>query len=198
MNVPLELSFRNVTSSVAIEDLIQRQTEKLARVCEHLTSCRVAIERPHARPSSGTIWRVRLELHVPPGHELAVVHEGLDGDAHESLPHAIRDAYDRARRAVKRLKQQQRGEVKRHPAQQLAGVVEQVLDGYGFIRTVDGRQIYFHENAVLEAAFDALVPGMGVAYEEEPGDEGPQASTVRVVDHRGGRTESESRHAARP
>ena len=51
----------------------------------------------------------------------------------------------------------------------------------GFIETADGRQIYFHRNAVLDAAFDRLKVGSEVAFAEEEGVKGPQASTVRVV-----------------
>jgi cold shock CspA family protein len=42
-------------------------------------------------------------------------------------------------------------------------------------------QIYFHRNAVLDAAFDRLKVGSEVAFAEEEGVKGPQASTVRVV-----------------
>src|SRR5580692_7747052 len=54
-------------------------------------------------------------------------------------------------------------------------------EDYGFIETADGRQIYFHRNAVLDAAFDRLKVGSEVAFAEEEGVKGPQASTVRVV-----------------
>jgi cold shock CspA family protein len=52
---------------------------------------------------------------------------------------------------------------------------------HGFLETPDGREIYFHRNSVLNAKFDDLVSGTEVAFAEEQGDKGPQASTVHVV-----------------
>ena len=51
---------------------------------------------------------------------------------------------------------------------------------HGFIETPDGREIYFHRNSVLNADFDRLEVGDPVRFHEEAGEEGPQASTVRV------------------
>ena len=68
----------------------------------------------------------------------------------------------------------------------MSGVVARLGEEYGFIRTVDGRDVYFHKNSVLDFDWDALDEGAGVAFEEEDGNEGPQASTVRVVDARRG------------
>ncbi len=59
-------------------------------------------------------------------------------------------------------------------------------EGYGFLRALDGREIYFHRNAVLNDDFDRLVVGAGVRFDEGLGEEGPQASTVQIVDKPGG------------
>lgn len=185
MRVPLEIVYRDFGSTEAIERLIRTQVNKLEELCDHITSGRVALERPHAHPTSGTYWRVRIELHVPPGHEVVVRHEGGDGDVHEDLYQAVRDAFDKARRRLVKLEAVQRGRVKRHPSQDLAGIISKLYDDYGFVQTIDGREIYFHRNSVISNGFEDLREGMGVAYVEEAGDEGPQASTVRVVDHRG-------------
>ena len=52
---------------------------------------------------------------------------------------------------------------------------------FGFIETTDGREIYFHRNSVLNDAFHRLKLGTAVAYSEEEGEKGPQASTVRPL-----------------
>jgi cold shock CspA family protein len=52
--------------------------------------------------------------------------------------------------------------------------------GYGFLTTSDGREVYFHQNSVLGNKFKDLKIGTEVRFVEEPGDKGPQASTVRV------------------
>jgi cold shock CspA family protein len=53
---------------------------------------------------------------------------------------------------------------------------------YGFIVTADGQEIYFHENAVANGAFDELQHGTAVRYRlSDDGIEGPQASFVEAV-----------------
>jgi cold shock CspA family protein len=54
------------------------------------------------------------------------------------------------------------------------------VDGYGFIQA-DERRIYFARASVLDGAFDDLVVGTPLAFVEEKGEKGPQASTVRVL-----------------
>jgi cold shock CspA family protein len=54
-------------------------------------------------------------------------------------------------------------------------------EGYGFLTAQDGREIYFDRRSVLNDAFDRLEEGTPVRYMEEPGAEGPQASTVAAA-----------------
>jgi cold shock CspA family protein len=63
------------------------------------------------------------------------------------------------------------------------GHVSQIfpLQGYGFIETADGREIYFHRHAMPEHDFQLVDIGSQVFYSEEEGDEGPQASFVQLV-----------------
>jgi cold shock CspA family protein len=56
-----------------------------------------------------------------------------------------------------------------------------VAGEFGFIATADGREIYFHKNSVLNGGFARLKPGTAVAFAEEDGEKGPQASTVRLL-----------------
>ncbi len=69
-----------------------------------------------------------------------------------------------------------------HPVES-HGRVAKFLGGgdCGFIETPDGREIYFHRNAVLNGAFDRLTVGSEVRFVEDEGVKGPQASTVRLV-----------------
>jgi cold shock CspA family protein len=54
-------------------------------------------------------------------------------------------------------------------------------DGYGFLATADGREIFFHQRSVLRGGFGRLRVGSAVRFVEEAGEEGPQASTVVQV-----------------
>ena len=51
-------------------------------------------------------------------------------------------------------------------------------EGYGFIETADGREVYFHRNSVLDDAFEHLTVASEVRFVEEMGEKGPQAKRV--------------------
>jgi cold shock CspA family protein len=54
-------------------------------------------------------------------------------------------------------------------------------EGYGFLEAADGREIYFHRNALVNGDFDRLSVGRDVRYFEREGEKGPQASTVHLA-----------------
>ena len=56
-----------------------------------------------------------------------------------------------------------------------------INEGYGFLKTPDGREVYFHRNSVLDGRFEDLTLGSEVRFVEEVGEKGPQASTVALV-----------------
>ena len=47
--------------------------------------------------------------------------------------------------------------------------------------TLDGREVFFHRNSVLDDGFRHLDIGTEVRFVEELGEKGPQASTVKLV-----------------
>ena len=183
MQVPLEISFRDVPKSEAIKDLIREKVDKLERLCDHITSCRVAVEKPHSTVRTGNPYRVRLDLTIPPGHSVVITKEPGNSEMHESLEAVIREAFDAAKKRIQKLVQIQRRDVKEHPQQEVAAIVSKVFpeEGYGFLRTVNGREIYFHKNSLLNVEFDSVKEGAGVRFFEEDGEKGPQASTVQVI-----------------
>ncbi|HZE21108.1 MAG TPA: cold shock domain-containing protein, partial [Desulfobaccales bacterium] len=56
-----------------------------------------------------------------------------------------------------------------------------VEDGYGFIESDDGLEVYFHAHAVKKGKFKELTPGAAVIFAQEEGDKGPQATWVQPV-----------------
>jgi cold shock CspA family protein len=191
MQVPLELTFRDVPHSDAIDALVRRYVQRLERFCDHIESCSVAIERPHRPRNSGSDFRVRIDMVIPPGHELVVSKDASDRGTppapqnFDSLHALVREAFEAANRQVKKLNEQQAGKTKRHPQQEIGAVISRLSEDHGFLRTTDGRDVYFHRNSVVNEDFNQLREGEGVAYAEEVGEQGWQASSVRVVDHRG-------------
>ncbi len=183
MEVPLELSFRNVERKPELVALIEEKVAKLEQVCGHLTSCRVAVEKPQAHQATGSPYRVRLDIQVPPGHEIVVSREAGQGELHEPVEVVVRRAFDAARRRLTDTIERQRGEVKSHPKQEPEAFITKLFrdEGYGFIRTSAGREIYFHRNSLPQDEFEKLTVGTPVAYAEGEADEGPQATTLRVI-----------------
>jgi cold shock CspA family protein len=187
MQVPLQLSFRDIPEArrEEIEERVRRRAEKLERYFDPIVSCRVAIERPHQFERSGNPYRVRVDVSVPGGHEVVVRKEPGDHDLHADLLTVVNGAFEAVERQLATVVERMRGEVKTH--EEPRALVLRVFrdDGYGFLETEDGRDVYFHRNAVADDAFERLTPGTGVRFEETMGEMGPQATTVQIVDKPG-------------
>lgn len=181
MQLPLQITFRGMEPSLAVEERIRERAARLDRFHDHIMSCRVVVEEPHRHHHQGKLFHVRIDLTVP-HHELVVNREAPQDHAHEDVFVAIRDAFDAAQRQLSSLVQKQRGVVKKHEGPEVARVSRiATAEGYGFLTTGDGREIYFHQNSVLGGDFANLQVGTAVRFVEEAGDRGPQASTVHVI-----------------
>jgi len=180
MQVPLQIAFHNLERSDAIEELIEEKVAWLEHFYDRITACRVVIEAPHRHHRQGNPHQVRIDLTVPGGE--IIINREEKPDQGQDLYVAIRDAFDVARRRLEEHIRRMRNEVKSHepaPHARVATLFSE--EGYGFIETVDGREIYFHQNAVLNGDFEHLQVGSYVSFVEESGEKGPQASTVRRV-----------------
>ena len=58
MELPLQLQFRNLDHSPAIEAAVRKHVDKLKSFNGDIISCRVAIESPHKHQCSGTCHKV--------------------------------------------------------------------------------------------------------------------------------------------
>ncbi len=187
MDVPLSVSFGDVRKTEEMDELIAEEVARLEKVCDHIISCRITVDRPHKHQNQGSPYRVCVDLQVPPRHEIVAKNNPNTGDMHDSLRKVMRSTFDKARRQLREVVDKKRQEVKAHPDQQAQALVERIFpdQGYGFLRTVEtGREIYFHANSVLHNDFDRLEVGTGVRFAEELGEKGPQASTVEIVEKR--------------
>jgi cold shock CspA family protein/ribosome-associated translation inhibitor RaiA len=201
MEVPPEVTFRGIDKDDSIEQLVLEKAAKLDDIHEKIISCRVAVEKVQEHQRSGNPYRVRIVTRVPPGHELVVRQEPGKSDMHEPLQTIVNNAFNALRRQLLKLKEKQQGDVKSHPTQDLIGYVVRLFPekGYGFIKTAEGRELYFHENSVLQKDFERLEIGTGVRYFPQDGEKGPQASTVQIVDKPGVRAaKTPDRHVEMP
>lgn len=183
MQNSLQITFRGMEQSDAVESRIRAKMAGLERFARDITSCRVTVEAPHQHHHKGGLYCVRIDLRLPSG-EIVVNRENHQDHAHEDVYVAIRDAFDAAGRQLEDYVRRQRGDVKSHEVPP-HGKVSKLFrdDGYGFIETSDGTDVYFHENAVAEGAFGTLHVGDEVRLVVAPGEgeRGPQASTVTRI-----------------
>jgi cold shock CspA family protein/ribosome-associated translation inhibitor RaiA len=189
MILPLQITFHDVDKSEALEAKIREDAAKLDQFHESIMSCRVVIEAPHRRHHTGTLYHLRIDVSVP-GKELVVDREPGDRNAHEDPYVMVRDAFLAMERKLKDYDRRRHGETKLNVAAPHAHVSKMFLEqGYGFIETIDGREIYFNANSVLNDGFRRLKVGMEVRFKEEMGEKGPQASTVDPVGKEAGHKE---------
>ncbi|MGK7951482.1 MAG: HPF/RaiA family ribosome-associated protein [Xenococcaceae cyanobacterium] len=181
MQLPLQITFRDIPPSDAIEAKIRQQAEKLNRFYDNIMSCRVVVEAPHRHHHQGTIYHVRIDLTVPQG-ELVINRNPSQNQAHENLYVAIRDAFAAARRRLKSYAAVQRNETKVHEIPDHGRVISVLPeDGYGFIETSEGDEVYFHQNSLLNCTLRDLQVGSEVRFTEHMGEKGLQASSVRLI-----------------
>lgn len=189
MKITPEITYRHLEKTTAIHNLVEEKIAKLEQFCDYMNSCRVVIEKDNDHPSSGSPYRVSIDITIPHNREIAVVESPDTGKQYPPLEAVIRDAFEAARRQVVSLSTEQQGKRKMHPEQEVSAVVDKLFteEGYGFIREVStGKEVYFHRNSVVHDDFDRLVVGAGVRYKETMGEMGPQATTVQLIDKRSG------------
>ncbi|GBE04581.1 MAG TPA: HPF/RaiA family ribosome-associated protein [Nitrospirae bacterium] len=176
MEIPLQITARNLELSEEIKSEIHQKAEKLDKFYSRIVRCRVVVASPNLRRREGKLFKVNIDITVP-GAELVVKRE-----PDEDIRVAIRNSFSAARRKLEDYARRQRGDVKHHEETPLARVSSIFSkEGYGFITTPDDREIYFNKNSVLNHDFKRLKVGMKVRFAEEQGQEGPQASSVTVI-----------------
>ena len=63
----------------------------------------------------------------------------------------------------------------------MKGTIKRVVRdrGFGFIRSTDGQEVFFHRNGLQQMDFDSLKEGSTVEFEVEQSEKGPRATNVR-------------------
>jgi cold shock CspA family protein len=177
MQRPLKIICRDFPLNEATEAEISRKARNLETYYPRLSGCEVTVRAPalkHHR--KGGPFSVNSRL-TTPGKELSI-----DRQHQEELSQAVREAFDAARRQLEDHAREQRHSVKLHEPAAVGHVVRlEPQEGYGFLESDDGREIYFHRNSVLGDAFDQLSLGTKVRFAEEKGDKGPQASSLVIL-----------------
>jgi cold shock CspA family protein len=181
MQTQPHVSFDDIPIDEQVRDAALEHIDQLEDAYGRITGCHVVIAQPHRHHREGRLYSVRVDVRVP-GGEIVVNRDHHLDHAHEDVFVALRDSFAAARRRLEDHVRRLRGVEKVHAAR-AQGHVSQIfpLQGYGFIETPDGREIYFHQHALSERDFQLVDLGSQVFYSEEEGDEGPQAAFVQLV-----------------
>lgn len=184
MGIPLEVTFNGVAASEALRDNIETHVAKIAKLAPDALDCRVAVRFAGHRRHKGNRYHVHVRLLIP-GAVLNASPASSENAAYEDAYVAVRDAFDALRRQLEDTAQRRRGEVKTHFEPPHGTITRLFHDaGYGIIEAMDGREIRFHRNSLVDAAFHELDLGREVRFTEAPGRDGPWASTVHVTGRR--------------
>lgn len=173
----LQVESRNVELRKSWQEKIEEERERLSRHHPGLVhGLRVTIEDTSAHKSGGFELRVVASV---PNDTVVVKRKG------DSVRPLLVDAFDTLGLQLKELQRKRRQTAKPQEtvtSKGLEGVIKSLFpfESYGFIATPEGREVYFHENALKECTFAELKEGGEIRFGETEGDKGPQASWVKV------------------
>jgi len=152
MQVPLQISFRHMEHSDEIEAIVRQKAALLDKFADHIMGCRVVVEPASQHHERGNLYEVRIDLTVP-DEEIAVTREPSQHTQDRDIHVALREAFDSARRQLEDYARRRRGSIKTLETAPHARVSRLSPDeGYGFIKTPEGREIYFHRHSVFTKA----------------------------------------------
>jgi ribosome-associated translation inhibitor RaiA len=99
MAFPLDITFKGVSPSAALESWIRRWADRISKLYDRVDHCDVTIEQPHRHQRRGRQFKVDIRMHVP-GADIEVTHEPGDDPAHTDPYVAVRDSFRAARRQL--------------------------------------------------------------------------------------------------
>jgi len=172
----LQVEGRNLELRKSWHDKIHEERERLYRHHPGLVhNLRVTIEETTHHKTGG--YELRVVASVP-NDTVVVKRKGV------SVRPLLVDAFDTLGLQLKELQRKRRKTVKVTESglpKGTFGVIKALypFESYGFIMTPDGREIFFHENALKEISMDQLGVGDEVRFGETEGDKGPQATWVK-------------------
>jgi ribosomal subunit interface protein len=107
MSIPLQVTFRGIETSAAIEGHVRAKAQKLQALHGRAIDCRVSLEKPHRHAQHGQHYHVGIEVKVPGGE--IVVTKAPPGDrSSQNLYTAIDAAFDVVERRLHDFEHRQR------------------------------------------------------------------------------------------
>jgi cold shock CspA family protein len=140
-----------------------------------MTHIRITLTKHDHRKAEDS-YDVVIVSHIP-GHTITARKQ------QDSFEEAIRDTFAALKVELDKIREKRSSHEIRITTPAERGVVSKVLrdEGYGFILLGDGREVYFHRNAVHDLEFEQIDEGFEVNLSVAPGEKGLQATTVNPV-----------------
>ena len=101
MKSAVDVLYRDLESSPALNEIISKKLQKLNRYSDQIIHSRVVLDTPHNHKHKGKQFRASIEIDIK-GHPIAVTQDN------ESIHVAVRDAFLTAERKVKQIAARQR------------------------------------------------------------------------------------------
>lgn len=111
MGLPLQITFRHMEPSPALEKRIREHASRLERFGKRIMRCHVIVQPPAHRQHQGFLYDFRIDIALP-GEEIAIRHTHAADRSHEDPYVALRYAFRAARRRIEDHEHKRRGEVK--------------------------------------------------------------------------------------
>ncbi len=174
----LQLEGRNVEIRASWQAKVEEEKNRIDRhhagLVHHL---RITVESTSQHREGG--FEVRTVASVP--NDTVVVKRRGD-----NVRQLLTESFDVLGGLLKEFQRKRRQTVKVQEDDRLPTATGEVkslfpFESYGFISATDGREIYFHENALKDLAMGDLAEGMAVRYAETEGEKGPAATWVRAA-----------------
>lgn len=191
MQIPVEITFHNVPPSAEAEEAIRDHIDRLERIYNRMTTCRVRVDQRNQNSNETIPPVVHIEISVPGHNDIVVSHEPAHLQRKFQAPdlsNAINEAFRIAERALSKYKDKLgdhgTAAMVHEASNEFRGQIADLPPDkdFGFLMTKEGGLLYFHRNSVLFGNFETLRRGDAVSYVESLGDTGPVASKVRVVE----------------
>jgi ribosomal subunit interface protein len=114
MQLPLQITFRDVPPSDSVAAYVRKHVAKLEKFFDRITSCRVVIEAPtRAHHRHGAAFRILIDIAVP-GDVLIVGRKPEDEASQLDIYAAIDSSFDDMKRRLDEWARIRRGGVKFH------------------------------------------------------------------------------------
>ena len=142
---------------------------------QDMTHVRVTLTK-HDHRKADDSYDALLVVHIP-GHTITARKQ------QNTFEEAIRDAFAALKIELGKIREKRASHEVHINVPPERGIVRKIFreEGYGFILLENGTEVYFHRNAVHDLAFEEMEDGLEVSLNVEPGQKGPQATTVNPV-----------------